>query len=407
MIFLYDSLIYILGAILFWIPNIEYRKRFERKNLKEKGSRSFKLDGIKADLAFEFSSEGEYQQIASLVEDALLEHKKIELVFFSPSVERAVLEVFEKNPDQIRYLRYPILTFGFREWITADHLTLVRYDFFPEFLFWARDPLHHLSIIWVSFKRERVKHASISRFKKLFLKKAINVVYASEADQIVGVKLGHEGPVYDFRMEQIQRRLLKRDEKFQKQFPQYQDFKKVIEHYPREKRVIIGNAWPSDLPLLKNIPKDYLLVIVPHQLHPEILKTFHQELKRLGRDVQEIQDATIRIENTSSFIVNKKGILCELYADFGKAYVGGGFETSIHSVLEPLVSGADAISSGPLHHRSTEFDLAMKLGDMSEVKNNQDFLSWLDRVVGKNKEHDKLKEVLDSYNEAKGKLFSC
>ena len=52
------------------------------------------------------------------------------------------------------------------------------------------------------------------------------------------------------------------------------------------------------------------------------------------------------------------GIFCELYANFGQAYVGGGHLKSIHSVLEPYLGGAQ-IYCGPKTYRSTEFDFIL------------------------------------------------
>jgi 3-deoxy-D-manno-octulosonic-acid transferase len=48
-------------------------------------------------------------------------------------------------------------------------------------------------------------------------------------------------------------------------------------------------------------------------------------------------------------------MLCELYQYFDCAYIGGGYEKSIHSVLEPFLMGAKVLC-GPKIHRSTEYD---------------------------------------------------
>ena len=80
-------------------------------------------------------------------------------------------------------------------------------------------------------------------------------IFATEADYKQGQEMGMNGTIYDFRMEQIKRRMEKREEKFAKFFPQYQGLKKVIDQYPRNKRLIMGNAWPQDLFLLKDLIK--------------------------------------------------------------------------------------------------------------------------------------------------------
>src|SRR5690606_42073569 len=90
---IYMPLIRILSWVLFFHPRIRERYQFEKRNKFEYYAQSFKEWGETADLCFEFSSEGEFQQVAPLVHDALDEGKKVELVFFSPSVERAIMNL--------------------------------------------------------------------------------------------------------------------------------------------------------------------------------------------------------------------------------------------------------------------------------------------------------------------------
>lgn len=401
-----------LNSLFFWLPEFQERKIFELKNEKEMGARSFNEDGISADLCFEFSSEGEYQQVASLIDDALQENKQVELVFFSSSVEKAIVELYEKYPTQIRYLRYPLVRFSpfnrsrsFSRWMTSTKLIMVRYDFFPEFLIWAMQKDHKLSMIWVTFKKERVKGREISWFKKQFYQSSSNLIFASHADEEKGRSLGLHGKSYDFRMEQIRRRVEMRAEKFKRIFPQYFQLLESLHQYPRQKRVIIGNAWPSDLFLLRDLPADIQLTIVPHQLTKDILQAFEEGLEELGRSVTLISDET-DFQSGDTYLLNKKGILCELYADFGKAYVGGGFEKSIHSLLEPLVAGSDALSCGPLHYRSTEFDVAQDMGRVTEVNTPKEFLQWLHKDSSKDEE-GLLEQTFKRYPDFRKEVISC
>lgn len=408
---IYVPLMRLIVLFLFWNSKMEARERFEKRNKFEFLAHSFSEKGIVADLCFEFSSEGEFQQVAPLVDDALKAGKKIELVFFSPSVEKAIMKLAQSFPTQIRYLRYPFVRIfpfigrrSFTHWVTAKTLVMVRYDLFPEFLLWSMKEGNTLKMIWMTFKKERSLGKSPSFWKKLFLKNASSVVYAVSSDEKSGSGLGASGGVFDFRAEQIRRRMLLRDEKFKTTFPLYPAFKAHLDSF--EKKVIIGNAWPSDLFLLKNIPKDVLVVVVPHELSPEVLKACSSELSEQGRDVFEIHDLVRELKKTNAIIVNKKGILCELYGDFTHAYVGGGFEKSIHSVLEPLVAGSQKIASGPKHFRSTEYDLAQEMKRMTEVNSPEQFSEWLNHH-DKSIEHDKMSSLLEGYERMREFVISC
>lgn len=407
----YFPLISLLKLFLFWNSKVEERERFEKRNKFEWLAHSFKESRQVADLCFEFSSEGEYQQVAPLIDDAIKAGKKIELVFFSPSVEKAIMKLAQQYPAQIRYLRYPLVRiFPFLErrcfswWVTSKTLIMVRYDLFPEFLLWAMKKENTLKIVWMTFKKERSRGKAPSAWKKLFLKHSKEIIYAGEPDLKDGKALGFSGKVYDFRMEQIKRRVEKKDQKFHTAFPLYADFKTHLTGF--EKKLILGNAWPSDLFLLRDLPRDVLLVIIPHVLSDEILNLFREGLDNLGREVFEMNDGTTAMRASSTILINKKGILCELYADFDHAYVGGGFEGSIHSVLEPLVAGAARISCGPFHHRSTEYDVARDLERISEVNTPEQFISWMNESQ-KSQDNDRMNTLLKGYESLREFVISC
>ncbi|WP_408096671.1 hypothetical protein ACJVC5_16670 [Peredibacter sp. HCB2-198] len=410
--FFYFPLIRLVSLLLFWNSKVEDRERFEKRNKFESLAHSFREKGIVADMCFEFSSEGEYQQVAPLITDALAAGKKIELVFFSPSVEKAIMQLAGKYPSQIRYLRYPMVRLfpiarrSFSCWVTAKTLIMVRYDLLPELLLWSLKKDHTLKLVWMTFKKERSRGKSVSFWKKLFLKNASTIVYASSQDEEEGRKMGFPGIVYDFRVEQIRRRMDGRVEKFQSHFGLYPDFYTHINLIPREKRLIVGNAWPSDLFLLRDLPEDIFLVVVPHQLSDEILNLFREGLDNLGRPVFEINNQTQSYKNSQTILVNKKGILCELYSDFGRSYVGGGFEGSIHSVLEPLVAGSSKISCGPFHHRSTEYDVARDMEKMTEVNTPEQFLAWLNTHAQEGS-HGMLDSMFKNYQKAREQVISC
>lgn len=376
---LYSVLLRLLSLVLLVIPKVRERVVYERKNGADPFSRKFSSP---ADLAFEFSSEGEFQQVLPLITDALGAGKKIELISFSPSVEKGVQDLCAKYPEQLRALRYPVATGGLLSWITARRLILVRYDLFPELLSFPGE----LFLVWFTFKKERVKGKSVSWWKKKFLARSARIIYATEADAKLGLQLGYPGEVFDFRSEQIRRRMLEKEESFAKKFPEYPTL--GFRDFAREKRLIIGNAWPSDLVVLENIPDDFYVLVVPHKLEPEIIRAFQDRLP-------------------NAIVLNKKGVLCELYSDFGRAYVGGGFETSIHSVLEPLISGADQISCGPINYRSTEFDLVESAGRMTVVKNSQEFHRWLMSPLETPAGDGKILAMTSGYPSHRKAIISC
>ena len=404
---IYYPLLTFLKYLFIWHPKVQERIEFEGKNGKDLGSKSWHEMGLKADLCFEFSSEGEFQQVASLIYDALKKGKRLELVFFSPSVEKTIIDLARNFSTQVRYLRFPLFNESFSSWVTSDQLILVRYDLFPELLSFAMESDKHLQLLWMTFKKERSKGRTPSWMKRQFLKLASAIVYASEDDLLYGKKMGFPGINYDFRMEQIYRRIKNRGETLQKKMACFPTYQELLLNYPAHRRLIVGNAWAEDISLLRNLPQDILLFVVPHQLQEANLDQIAKYLREVGRIPEIISESTRQLPAGNTFIVNQKGILCELYSDFGRAYVGGGLGVSVHSILEPLIAGSEMISCGPNHHRSTEYDVARSFGKMTQVQNAPEFEEWLNRAAPQEDSRVKLEAVIGLYPEYSKGVLKC
>src|SRR5688572_28527893 len=123
--------------------------------------------------------------------------------------------------------------------------------------------------------------------------------------------------------------------------------------------LVAGSIWPSDEEVLfaawpavrRDIP-DARLIIAPHEPTREHLASVeewasreHLPLSRLGAEVQSKADVVL---------VDRTGVLGDLYSLATAAFVGGGFHgAGLHSVLEPAAFGAP-VAFGPRHSNSRE-----------------------------------------------------
>lgn len=123
--------------------------------------------------------------------------------------------------------------------------------------------------------------------------------------------------------------------------------------------LVAGSTWPSDeehlLPawirMREKIP-DARLAIAPHETSDAHLRSIESwarshalTLARL--DAPDAQHADV-------VLVDRYGVLGDLYAVADVAYVGGGFHSAgLHSVLEPAAFGAPVLF-GPRHEKSRE-----------------------------------------------------
>ena len=116
------------------ILRIGQRAAFENRNNWSK------IIKRKARVCFHISSQGELEQIRSLLERLVENGDCVELIFTSPSVEHDISKLKLLYPNHIDTLRLPLLSLSIfpflklSSWITAPVVCLCRYDFYPELL---------------------------------------------------------------------------------------------------------------------------------------------------------------------------------------------------------------------------------------------------------------------------------
>ena len=133
--------------------------------------------------------------------------------------------------------------------------------------------------------------------------------------------------------------------------------------------IVAGSTWPSDeavvLPafaaLRAQVPAARL-VLAPHEPHPDHLAAISQRARGLGlpRPVRlsQLEPAS----DAPLVLVDRVGVLADLYAVADAAFVGGGFHRAgLHSVLEPAVCGAP-VAFGPRWHGSRDAALLLERG---------------------------------------------
>jgi 3-deoxy-D-manno-octulosonic-acid transferase len=123
--------------------------------------------------------------------------------------------------------------------------------------------------------------------------------------------------------------------------------------------LVAGSTWPTDesylLPawtrIRDKIP-DARLVIAPHEATDAHIRSIESWVRASG-----LKLARIDADNASDadvILVDRYGILGDLYALADVAYVGGGFQSAgLHSVLEPAAFGAPVLF-GPRNDKSRD-----------------------------------------------------
>ena len=125
--------------------------------------------------------------------------------------------------------------------------------------------------------------------------------------------------------------------------------------------LVAGSTWPPDeaalLPVVhrsREAGLAVLLVLVPHEPTPEHLAASEAALDRLKLTHTRLGAILDGAPMPEVVLVDRVGVLGELYAVADLAYVGGGWGTAgLHSVLEPAAFGAPVLF-GPNHANARE-----------------------------------------------------
>ena len=152
--------------------------------------------------------------------------------------------------------------------------------------------------------------------------------------------------------------------------------------------IILGSIIPSDYPaIFGGIAKLYLkgdqsikerkhrLIIVPHELNLSEFKKIENYLTKIGITWSYYSE-NYQLENSQVVIIDKMGILANLYKYSGLAYIGAGFGAGVHSVLEPAIYN-NMVCFGP-NHQIVDMAVSMVEENLATIiKNAEDFYQFI------------------------------
>jgi len=146
--------------------------------------------------------------------------------------------------------------------------------------------------------------------------------------------------------------------------------------------LVAGSTWPADEQVLlaafiaaRRVARNARLVIAPHEPTGAHLGPIESWSRTEGLRFDRLDLANAA---TDVVLVDRVGVLGDLYALADMAFVGGGFhDAGLHSVLEPAAFGVPVLF-GPRHHASRDALLLLRDGGGRSVA---DLASLTDALV--------------------------
>ena len=157
--------------------------------------------------------------------------------------------------------------------------------------------------------------------------------------------------------------------------------------------VVAGSTWSADEALLAKAAQGRAvrLVAVPHEPVPEALERIEQAFpapvvrwsfaeERMDTPPPAHMPPDQDPLHARTLLVDRMGLLANLYREGDLAYVGGGFTDGIHSILEAAAWGRPVIF-GPRHRKFPEAAGLIAAGGGFEVRDAPTLAACLDRLL--------------------------
>ena len=168
--------------------------------------------------------------------------------------------------------------------------------------------------------------------------------------------------------------------------------------------VVAGSTWPADeAPLLEAIRRvhrdipNLRLIIAPHEVTPVHLEPIMRWARDRGIVLARVDEQ--EAASADVVLVDRYGVLAELYALADVAFVGGGFhDKGLHSVLEPAAFGVPVLF-GPRHHNSRDArllidaDAGKAVGGMADLE--RAVRDWLQNAAARGDAGARAREIVD------------
>ncbi|NTW33084.1 MAG: 3-deoxy-D-manno-octulosonic acid transferase, partial [Bacteroidetes bacterium] len=324
---------------------------------------------------FHCSSLGEFEQGRPLMEGFRKQHPqyKILLTFFSPSGYEV-----RKNFDGADYIFYlpidtPANANRFLDLIKPKIVFFIKYEFWFNYMKNLNKRGIPLFFIAVNFRKTQHFFKWYGSWFRKQLKNITHIFVQNEESLELLNKIGFKEATIsgDTRFDRV----------FTitgclKTFPLIQTFCNGSDIF------IAGSSWPPDedliVALINSQTTKYKFIIAPHLVDKPHIASLVDKIK--GHIVKYSNADEDNVKYAQVLILDSIGILSHVY-QYGKiAYIGGGFSSSIHNILEAATFGMPVIF-GPKYKKFIEAIELIKIGGAFSICNEKEFVDCISKLI--------------------------
>ena len=158
----------------------------------------------------------------------------------------------------------------------------------------------------------------------------------------------------------------------------------IIEKFKDNSYLLVaGSTWKPDEDIIidyinNNETGHWKFIIAPHEVHESNIKRIEQSLKKATVKYSDAENTELK--DKSVLIINNVGMLSAIYQYGTIAYIGGGFNSGIHNVLEPATFGLPVIF-GTEYKKFQEAQDLVRLGGAFSIKNTKEFTEIMKQLI--------------------------
>lgn len=326
------------------------------------------------------ASLGEYEQGLPLIEilKSRFPDHKIVLTFFSPSG----YEVKKNNAIADATLYLPMDTIRnanrFINLIHPEKVFFVKYEYWPNYL----NTLHQKNIptylISGIFRPNQVFFKWYGGFYRQALQAFSYYFVQNETSEMLLANLGYSNIeiVGDTRFDRVSQ-ILENDNQL--------DFLDDFTNHKQDPTIVIGSSWAEDevflVDYINHSTKNTKFVIAPHNIKKEQIEHLKKSLTK--KTVLYSDRAHKDLNVYKVLIIDAYSLLTKTYSYADIAYIGGGFGSGIHNILEAATYGIPVII-GPNYKKFQEAKDLIALGGCTVVHNQRELNTVLDNFLEDN-----------------------
>lgn len=334
-----------------------------------------KINPNKKYVWFHVASLGEYEQGLPVMEALKKQQPELGIVltFFSPSG----YEIRKNNNIADVTLYLPLDTkanvTNFLNLVKPTQAFFIKYEFWPNYLSELKNRNIPTFLISGIFRENQLFFKPYGGFYREALKAFTHFFVQNETSKQLLNQLHFTNVTVngDTRFDRVAQ-ILEKDNQLN-----------FIETFKNNtKTIVIGSSWPQDeaflIPYINENKQNVKFIIAPHNIKEDQIQNIKNQLKKSVVLFSERKGKNLA--DFDVFIIDTIGILTKIYSYAEIAYVGGGFGTGIHNILEPATFGVPIII-GPKYQKFQEATDLVALGSCLVVHNQKDLNNTFNLLI--------------------------